>query len=422
MSQARGSRANAANNTPAPLQQALAGRRVLDLSDEKGVYCTKLFADMGADVIKIESPGGSRERWFPPFWKDEPGEDRSLFFLYMNTNKRGITLDLFHPSGKELFQRLTAGADLIVDTSLPETLEHLGLDYPTLESRHPELVLTSITGFGQTGPHSHYQTSDLVSNAMGGSLHVVGEEADPPVSLAGSQAYVMASTTAAASSMIALLHASSTGHGQHVDISIQESVLSVTSIAGVGKWLDDDIVPKRYGSALFASVPSGAYPCRDGKIYLMINRPLHWEALSQWIHEVTGNKEVLDPMFHGPSSKRQPYRELLDLFISELTQQFSVEQFYREGQRRHLAVSPINTAETVTRDAHLVARDFFVTPEDCDPDEGLTYPGAPYKLEKTPWRLRRSAPRLGQHNAEIYCDELGLSLDELFEYQTMGVI
>ncbi len=407
---------------PSPMPQALSGRRVLDLSDEKGVYCTKLFADMGADVIKIEPPGGARERWFPPFWKDEPNEDRSLFFLYMNTNKRGITLDLFHPSGKELFLKLASRADLIVDTATPETLEHLGLSYEKLQSQHPELVLTSITGFGQTGPHRHYQTSDLVSNAMGGSLHVVGEETDPPVSLAGSQAYVMASTTAAASSMIALLHSSSTGQGQHVDISIQESVLAVTSIAGVGKWLDDGIVPKRYGSALFASVPSGAYPCRDGKIYLMINRPLHWEALADWIHEVTGNNEVLDPMFHGPSSRRQPYRELLDLFISELTQGFSVEEFYREGQRHHLAVSPINTAETVTHDAHLVAREFFIEPENCATDDNLTYPGAPYKLEKTPWRLWRNAPQLGQHNAEIYCDELGLSLDELLDYQNMGVI
>lgn len=410
------------NGTPPPMQQALAGRRVLDLSDEKGVYCTKLFADMGADVIKIEPPGGARERWFPPFWKDEPGENRSLFFLYMNTNKRGITLDLFHPSGKELFLKLAKGADLIVDTSQPETLDHLGLGFETLQTQHPELVLTSITGFGQTGPHRHYHTSDLVSNAMGGSLYVVGEEADPPVSLAGSQAYVMASTTAAASSMVALLHASATGRGQHVDISIQESVLAVTSIAGVGKWLDDGIVPKRYGSALFASVPSGAYPCRDGKIYLMINRPLHWEALAQWIHEVTGNKEVLDPMFHGPSSKRQPYRELLDLFISELSQGFSVEEFYREGQRRHLATSPINTAETVSQDAHLAARNFFVTPENSVTGENLTYPGAPYKLEKTPWRLQRSAPGLGQHNPDVFCDELGLSLDQLLEFQNMGVI
>jgi crotonobetainyl-CoA:carnitine CoA-transferase CaiB-like acyl-CoA transferase len=112
----------------------------------------------------------------------------------------------------------------------------------------------------------------------------------------------------------------------------------------------------------------------------------------------------------------------LDLFISELTQGFSVEEFYREGQRRHLAVSPINTAETVTRDAHLAAREFFIEPEDCAAGDNLTYPGAPYKLEKTPWRLRRSAPTLGQHNAEIYCDELGLSLDELLDYQNMGVI
>lgn len=131
--------------------------------------------------------------------------------------------------------------------------------------------------------------------------------------------------------MIALHHSRRTGCGQHIDISIQETVLAVTSICGVGKWLEDGIISKRFGTGLFASVPCGTYPCRDGSIYIMVNRPLHWRKLAQWVNEVSGNQEILDPMFEGPSSARQPYRELLDIFIAELTSTFTVEEFYREG-------------------------------------------------------------------------------------------
>ena len=322
----------------------LAGRRVLELADEKGVYCGKLLADMGADVIKIEQPGGDATRQIPPFVRDQPDPDGSLFFLYANTSKRGVTLDVARPEGKDLFQRLARTADLVIETFPPGHLDGLGLGYASLKQANPGLVLTSITGFGQTGPHREFRTSDLVASALGGSMYVTGDEEDPPVRLAGSQAYLAASVAAAASSMIALHHSRASGIGQHVDISVEEVTASVSHICGVGKWLDDGIIPRRSGTGLFASVPSGTYACRDGTVYLMVNRPLHWQALAQWIHEATGNREVLDPMFEGPTSNRQPYRELLDVFIGDLTCQFTVDAFYHEAQRRHLAVTPLNSA------------------------------------------------------------------------------
>ena len=406
---------------PARGTGALSGRRVLELADERGVYCGKLLADMGADVIKIERPGGDATREIPPFWGGQPDPDRGLFFLYTNTSKRGVTLDLSREEGQGLFRRLAETADMVLETFRPGFLEGLGLGYGDLRESNPRLVFTSITDFGQTGPYRSFKSSDIVASALGGSMYVTGEEEDPPVKLAGSQAHMMASTYAAVSSMIALYHGAISGEGQHVDISVEEATVSVSHICGVGKWLDDGIIPRRRGTGLFASVPSGAYPCSDGMVYLMINRPLHWQALARWINEVTGNQEVLDPMFEGPSSTRQPYRELLDLFISELTSRFTVDEIYHEGQRRHIAFTPVNTAAAVADDVHLVARNYFTLIE--HPGVGaLAYPGAAYRHSATPWRIADPAPAVGQHNRELYGVELGVTEEQLRSLEEAGVI
>jgi len=400
---------------------ALTGVRVLEMADEKGAYCGKLLADMGADVIKIESPAGDPTRNIAPFWHDEADPDRSLFFLYMNTSKRGVALDISRPDGCELLRRLAARSDVVIETFSPGYLDGLGLGYEALRAQNPALVFTSITGFGQSGPNRHFESSDLVATALGGAMFVTGEAEDPPVTLAGSQAHVMASACAAASTMIALRWRGRSGQGQHVDISVEEVMVAVTHICGVGKWLDDGMIPRRMGTSLFPSVPSGAYPCKDGRVYLMINRPLHWQALAQWIAEVTGNSAVLDPLFEGPSATRQPHRDLLDFYISDLTSRFTVAEVYREGQRRHLAFTPLNTAAAVANDPDLRTRGYFV---DLPHAQGgvLRYPGAPFKPSGTPWRLARSAPRVGEHNEEILRGELGLSDGEFRALECSGVI
>jgi benzylsuccinate CoA-transferase BbsE subunit len=413
--------ARPAHDTGPAADAALAGRRVLELADEKGVYCGKLLADMGADVIKVEHPGGDATRQLPPFWEDKPDPDGSLFFLYMNTSKRGVTLDITRSEGQDLFKQLARTADLIVESFPPGRLDTLGLGYDTLKKEHAGLVFTSITGFGQTGPYRHFTSADIVASALGGAMYVTGEAEDPPVTLAGSQAHVMASTYAAVSSMIALHHATRTGEGQRVDVSVEETTASVTHICGVGKWLDDHIIPKRMGTGLFASVPSGAYRCKDGLVYLMINRPLHWKALAQWISEVTGNDAVLDPLFDGPSSNRYASRDLIDFYIADVTSRYTVDEIYHEGQRRHIAFTPVNTAVAVARDPHLAARNYFV--EVTHAGRGtLKYPGAPYRHSETPWRMSRPAPRIGEHNEEIYSRELGLPADAVRAFTESGII
>jgi crotonobetainyl-CoA:carnitine CoA-transferase CaiB-like acyl-CoA transferase len=374
---------------------ALGGRRVLEVGDESGMYCGKLLADLGAEVVRIEPPGGDPARFFPPLARDERGDAQSLSFLYLNTNKRSLVLDLETDEGAESFRRLAAEADIVIESLAPGTMDALGLGNEVLRSSNAGLVYTSVSSFGQSGPHRAYAGSDLVVSAMAGGMVVTGEAEDPPVVLAGSQAHVMASTCAAAASLIALRHRDRTGRGQWVDISGQEVMTAVTHVCGIGKYLDDGIVPKRNGTGLFASVPSGAYACRDGFVYLMVNRPLHWKALAEWIHERTGNEEVLDPMFEGPSSVRIEYRELLDIFISDLTKKYDVNEIYHEGQRRHIAITPVNRVLDVARDPHLAARRFFQPVEQADGSR-ITMPGAPYRLSATPWRIRRPAPLPGQ--------------------------
>ena len=401
-------------------QAALAGTRVLEIADESGAYCGKLLADMGADVVKVEPPRGDATRAIPPF-HGEPGPDSSFFFLYMNTSKRGITLDLEQEAGRSLLRRLALRADVVVETLPPGRLDALGVGYASLAAEKPAIVVASISGFGQTGPHRDWASTDLVAAATGGAMVVTGEAEDPPAAMAGAQSHLMASTCAASSSLIALRHARRTGRGQHVDVSVQETTLAVSHISGVGKWLDDGIVPKRVGTALTASVPSGAYPCSDGRIYLMVNRPAHWEALARWIHEETGNEEVLLPMFEGPSSRRIEYRDLLDIFISDMTRLHTVEEIYREGQRRHIAFTPLCSTAEVAENAHLAARDFFVRID--HPNGGaLRAPGAPYRHSATPWAIRRPAPRLGEHNREVLCGELGIAEGELDRLEQAGVV
>jgi len=384
---------------------ALAGCRVLELCDETGAGCGKLLADLGAEVIKIEPPGGDASRWIPPFWGGEAGSDASLSFLYANTSKRSVTLDLGQAADRVRLRQLAATAALVVETFPPGHLDALGLGWPALREGNPRLVLTSITGFGRTGPRRGWRSSDLVANALGGALQVIGEADDPPVRLAGRQAHVAASLVAASASLVALLHAARTGAGQHVDVSVQEAVASVSHICGAGKYLDDGIVPRRAGAGLFASVPSGIYRCRDGLAYLMVNRPGHWQALARWVSEATGVPEILDPIFEGPSSRRIPYRELIDLWLVALVERYTVDELYREAQARHIACTPLQTAGAVVADAQLAERGFFVAVEHAGRGR-LRMPGAPYRLSETPWAVRRPAPRPGEHDAELRREEL----------------
>ena len=375
---------------------ALSHLRVLDVTGSSAAYAGKLLADLGADVIKVEPPGGDPARQEAPLGPD----GTSLPFRYENTNKRSLVLDLGRSEGAEAFRALARDADLVLEALPGDGLSGLGLGFERLSAENPRLVVTSVSGFGRTGPLAGLRSNDLVASALGGAMTSIGDPADPPVRLASHQADVITATNAAAASLVALHHAARSGRGQVVDVSSLETIAAITHIAGVGKWLEDDVIPKRVGTGLVASVPSGAYCCKDGLVYLMVNRPAHWLALANWIHEVTGNEEVLMDVFHGPSSARLPYRELLDLFISDLTATLTVDEAYHEGQRRHIAFTPVQTAARLAKDPQLEARGFFVEIEDGAAGT-IAVPGAPYRPAKQPWRQARGMPAPDEHGEEV---------------------
>ncbi|HZU07019.1 MAG TPA: CoA transferase, partial [Chloroflexota bacterium] len=258
---------------------ALAGYRVLDLTGPLGVYCAKLLADLGADVVRVEPPGGDPMRRQPPYYRAPDGSERSLYYLHMNTSKRAISLDLARPRGRDLLLRLVERADVLVESYAPSYLPSLGLGYPVLRERNPRLVLTSITSFGQNGPYAEYQASDLVGQAMGGVLALTGYADGTPLRLACDQGYHSASVHACAGTLIALYHREATGEGQRVDASMQEA-LALTMQPATQYW---DLKQQRQGhhNLRFGSTT----PCKDGHVAVAMGRAQAVERVATWLAE-----------------------------------------------------------------------------------------------------------------------------------------
>ncbi|MEO2167347.1 MAG: CoA transferase [bacterium] len=374
----------------------LAGIRVVELADETGEYAGKLLGGLGAEVIKVEAPGGEGSRAIRPFRPGALGE--SYWFLYANTSKQSLVLDLARAAGAAAFRKLVAGADILVETRGPGVLESLRLGPEELRMGNERLVIARISGFGQDGPRRDWLSSDLVATALSGAAHTTGWPDEPPVSLAGYPACVMAGLSAAAGAMVAFRQARRTGRGQVVDVSLQESMVAVSHIVGVGRYGEDKIISRREGASLAASIPSGIWNARDGRIYLTVNRPVHWQALAQWVADVTGNEAILDPAFAGPSANRHEYRPVIDAWLAELFARYSVGELFGEGQRRHLAITPLNDAAAVLADEHLAARGFFARLA----GEGLRYPGMPIRFSATPAEPPGKAPMLGEHFREAW--------------------
>ncbi|MFN7950666.1 MAG: CoA transferase [bacterium] len=365
---------------PATPALPLSGRRVVELVERSAAthYAGRVLAELGADVLLIEPPEGAPIRRRGPFVGEVPGRERGAAHLYFNAGKRTLTLDLDRAADRDTLRSELRGASILLESLAARRREDLGLGGEAVAALNPALVHVTVTGFGTTGPRRHWHSSDLVASATGGAAHLVGEATDPPVRLAGSQADVSASIVAVSGALMALHHATRTGCGQHVDVSAQEAVASLAHICGIAKYLDDGIAPKRRGSSLFASVPSGAYACSDGLVYLIVNRPLHWDALARWIAETSGNTDVLDPMFRGASANRIEHRELLDLWIGELAARYTAAAFVSEAAERRLAVTPVHTALEVLADEQLASRDFW---RDIEHPElgGLRMAGSPFR-------------------------------------------
>ncbi len=394
----------------------LAGFRVLDLADEKGLPCTKFFADLGADVIKVEPPGGDPTRARPPFAGDVADRERSLYFLHWNANKRGITLDLETPDGQALFRQLARTADVVVETFNPGVMARWGLDYAALAALNPGLVVTSVTVFGQTGPYRDYRGDELVAFALGGLMALSGEPGGPPVVAPGDLASGMASLHAALATEVALFHRATTGRGQHVDASVSEAAAHIGGYV-VPFYSYHHQKPVRTSHAERTFELHDLYPCRDGWARFFVLPRQHWLALLEWI----GNPpELCDPLFEDQHLRREN-SDLINPYVEALCRRYAKHDLYLEAQARHLAVSPMNTPADFVESEQTRARAVFL-----DAEHPVVGPyrqmGPLHKYGDFPARVRRAAPLVGQHNAEILGGELGLSADELAALRANRVI
>ena len=401
--------------------------RVLDLTGELGVFCGKVLADLGADVIKVERPGGDPSRNIGPFLGSKSDPEKSLFWFAFNTSKRGITLNLETEVGQQLFRSLIALADVVIESFPPGYLDALGLGYSTLAEVNPAVILTSITPFGQDGPRAKWKSSDIVLMAMGGQMFTSGDPDRPPVRISIPQAHLHAGLHAAAGTMMALYHRQLTGEGQHIDVSAQEAVCRLLITQPI-RWAFDKVLEGRMGQC--GDDWRGGYVrqlwrCKDGMVAFRIvggRQARHIKPLVEWMAQegMSGGLERLDwdnlDLYQFDS-----IREMEDIF-GRFFLHHTKDKLAREAVHRHILLGPVNSPKEVVGDEQLKARNFWVEVEHPDLGSTFTYPGAPFKLSLSPWRIWARAPLIGEHNEEVYGRLLGLSREEISMLEEKNVI
>ena len=396
---------------------ALNGIKVLDLTHHiAGPYCTKLLADFGAEVIKVEHPGsGDPARSMGPFAGDDPHPDKGLPFLYLNTNKRSITLDLKSVTGRRILRRMSDEADLIVENFRPRTLASLGLSYESFRETNSPLVMVSISNFGQTGPYRDYEATDIVEYALSGIQYIFGDNDREPLKHGFNQAQFKAGTDAASAALIALYHRAMTGTGQWIDVSIQECIAtglrdttSAFAYTGAVKWRR----PNETGE-----LPRSPVATKDGYIVPIAFGGVDWDATVDFLE----SEELAHERFATAEGRMENAADLDRILRDAFAQYGKEDLFYRANRRRGLIYGIVQDAAELHENPQYRHRGYFV--EVDHPVAGKAdYPGAPFGMSRTPWSVGAPAPTLGQHNVEVYVDELGMSKEELEQLVAAGVV
>jgi len=410
-------------------RSALGPYRALDLSDEKGVLCGKILGDLGVDVIKIEPPGGDPCRRRGPFYRDIADPESSLFWFAYNTSKRGITLNIETPDGREIFRRLAATADFVIESFPPGYMDSLGMSYKDLSAINRQTIVVSISPFGQFGPYSHYKTSDLVAAAMGGMIYPHGDADRPPVQIAEGQSYLQASAQAAAGALLALYARPLIGQGQWVDVSVQECAAMIPMI-DLGWWISAKAIVQRLGAyRLRGSVAQREiWPCKDGHVAFRILGGVYSggiRPLVAWMAE-EGQAGILGDV---PDWSRvdilkmtQEEAEAWEEAIGDFLSRHSKAEIYQRALEHGIFLLPGYTTADMLADRQLQARQYWVNVPHPELGDFITYPGAPCVLSLTPWAVSRRAPLIGEHNEEIYCQEMGFSKEELCVLKEANIV
>jgi crotonobetainyl-CoA:carnitine CoA-transferase CaiB-like acyl-CoA transferase len=412
----------------------LEGYRVLDLTDDKGLLASRILADMGAEVIKVEKPGGDEARRIGPFYKDQVDLEKSLFWFAMCMNKKSITLDITEKEGQEILKKLAQGADFLFESSSPGYMDGLGLGYQELSRLNRRLVYVSITPFGQSGPYRDFKGPDIVVWALSGFLQLCGDPGRPPVRFSFPQAYFMACGEAAIGAMLAHHYRVRTGEGQWVDTAAQHAC-SWPTMDARGMWEIFHKDQERAGGRRWRTMPGGTlemhllYPCRDGYVQLYIWGGKMGEAsnkaLQVWMEEEGLDISILEgtgwPLRDIDKITPEDYRKIVDL-ASRFVAQHTKEELYEGALKRGIMLALVSTIEDICHNRQLKERGFWAQVQHEELPDTIQYPGPWAKLTETPLDRWERAPRIGEHNNGIYLGELKMSPTEVEHLTRLGVI
>ena len=400
-------------------EHALNHLKVLELCNLVcGPYSTKLLADLGAEVIKIETPGvGDEARRRGPFWQDIPHSERSGLYLYLNTNKLGITLDVKTNTGRSLLRELIRQTDIFVEDNPPAMMEELGLTYKDLKKTNPRLVMTSITPFGQTGPYRDYKAYELNSFHAGGEGYLLPIQSPDlsrePIKPGGLVGDCICGLSASMATLAAAYRMVATGLGQHVDVSKQDVLMTMVGLE-IAVFANHGMMRNRLQRTILLPIP---LPCQDGYTTVSVLSDREWSDLVKCM----GNPSWAKDDRFNDWLNRHAYGEEINPHVAEWVRQFKKEELFHKLQAQAIADSPVNTAQDIVQSPQMNDRGFFV--EMDHPKAGrLKYPTASYKFSRTPWKAERAAPLLGQHNEFVYCGRLGCEKQDLVKMAEAGVI
>ena len=400
-------------------QQPFEGIKIIDLSNHiTGSFCTKYFADHGADVIKVEKPGrGCLTRHMPPFAGEVPDINKGLYYLYLNTNKRSITLNLKSEKGKKILTELVKGADILVESFVPSVSTRLGLTYELLEQVNPKLLMASITNFGQTGPYKDFKASELIEYAMGGAMYQTGLPTREPLRKGENALFFETGLQACYAILGSYMGIRLDGIGDYIDISIMEAQLAgadrrASTLLTYQYTGDTARRVSPFGDGAFSTVP-GAQKCKDGYVTLSIGTAFFNKFLT-----LMGRPDLIgNPAWDAHNMKvTDDVRKVYDECFAKKTKMEWAELLQNAG----LVGAPFSTPEDVCTDEQWQSRNFFVNVKHPLAGE-FKYPRSPIRVEPEWWAIKTPAPLLGQHNRDVY-GALGYSMDDIVALTAQKII
>ncbi len=404
-------------------ESALSGLTVVELSEQvSGPYCARLLGALGAEVIKVEkAPSGDRARNMGPFISDEPDPEMSALFLYLNTNKKSVTLEWETSAGREILERVLMQADVLVESFPPGYMDSHGLSFESLQKINPRLIIVSMSDFGSSGPYRDWTATPQVNLALGGYMYLSGEETREPLSMPGHQADYLAGLHAYLGCLMALWYRDDSGLGQRVEVATMESLAALSQFTTVMHTYNDTI-RRRHGNrwesaSSYGSYPNTVLPCKDGHVSFTVSTEKQWELLCVMI----GRPDLLDdPRMLTFQNSRSHADEIDEMLLDWLKDRTKQEVFQTASGLWSVPVAPVSQLSEVLDDPQYRSRELCI--EIDHPSAGLlTYPTVPFKMSGSPPRFER-APLLGEHNYEVYCSILGYTDGELANFSEMGVV